>query len=65
MEQLPRFSTDLVDQLDAQFPEQCPYATWTDRQIWLAAGAREVVRFLRRLQEEDKNGISELASRKE
>ena len=46
MDSLPELSADLIDALDALYPERCPTPNMSDRDIWIAVGQREVVRHL-------------------
>lgn len=46
MEKLPQLSLELVQQLDDMFPERCPDVTMSERDIWLYAGKRSLVRYL-------------------
>lgn len=50
-EQKPPVSPELVDHLASVFPDRCPHFSDTNRTIWMAAGAVEVVTYLRRLSE--------------
>lgn len=43
----PPLDTSLIKQLEEIFPERCPDEDWTDRQIWIYVGQRNVVRMLR------------------
>jgi hypothetical protein len=43
----PPLDQSLIKQLDELFPERCPDEDWTDRQIWIYVGQRNVVRMLR------------------
>ena len=43
---LPFIPQDLLDDLNRRYPERCPEADWSDRDIWLKAGERRVIRFL-------------------
>jgi len=43
---IPPLSPELVEALDKRFPERCPDRSWSDREIWIRVGQREVVRFL-------------------
>lgn len=43
---LPVYSVDLIKELDAVYPERCPDLSLSDREIWVRAGQRSVVRFL-------------------
>lgn len=42
----PPIEKALIDRLDELFPERCPEEGWTDRQIWIYVGQRNVVRML-------------------
>jgi len=46
MENLPFSPETLIDELDAMYPERCPDPNLSEREIWIAVGRREVVRFL-------------------
>ena len=46
MEKLPVFSVDLIKELDKEFPESSPEPSHTDREIWMRAGERRIVRML-------------------
>lgn len=55
---LPVFSSDLILELDKDFPERCPDPSTTEREIWMQAGERRLVRMLlekKRQLEEDSN----------
>lgn len=43
----PFVSRELLEYLDRIFKNQCPHIDDTDRQIWTAVGARNVVEHLR------------------
>jgi len=43
---VPVFSADLVQELDRLFPERCPSAQDSEREIWVYTGKRELVRNL-------------------
>ena len=49
MAKQPFVDTLLLEWLDKQFPDQCPRVSDSDRQIWMAAGARTVVEHLKSL----------------
>ena len=42
----PPIDEALLKKLDEVYPERCADPTATDREIWLAMGARQVVRML-------------------
>jgi hypothetical protein len=46
-EKTPYVPEELVDWLDARFPDRCPDPSDSDREIWAKAGARRVVDTLR------------------
>lgn len=59
MESLPFNTSDLILQLDKDFPEKCPHPSTPDREIWMYAGKRELIRGLLsqlKAQEEDSTG---------
>lgn len=43
----PAIPADLLDELDRLFPERSAELNWSDREVWLKAGERGVVRLLR------------------
>jgi Ni,Fe-hydrogenase III component G len=43
----PAVDEAILKRLEETFPELCPGETWTDRQIWIYVGQRNVVRMLR------------------
>lgn len=49
---LPPVTKELVDWVEKTFPDRCPDAGMTDREVWLAAGAAKVARKLRQIHEE-------------
>lgn len=54
---LPPLDKELVDRLNVLYPERCPSVKDSDRDIWVYAGKRELVRWIneqyRRQQESD------------
>lgn len=42
----PSLSTELITQLDKQFPHKCPDPTMSDREIWMYAGSRALIDLL-------------------
>lgn len=48
---LPLTVDELIDLLDKKYPERCADIHQTERQIFMDAGRRDVVRYLRDLQE--------------
>ena len=51
----PGLDESILRGLDEQYPEKCPEADWTDRQIWIYVGQRSVVRMLRAVYSEQIN----------
>lgn len=43
----PFVSQEILEYLERMFPNQCPHIDDTDRQIWAAVGARNVIEHLR------------------
>jgi hypothetical protein len=43
---LPFIPQDLLDDLNRRYPERCPEVDWSDRDIWIKAGERRVIRLL-------------------
>lgn len=43
----PPIDEALVKKLDEVYPESCPDPAVSEREIWMAVGARQVVRMLR------------------
>lgn len=43
----PNIDAALVERLDAQYPERSADRAWTDRDVWIKAGERNVVRALK------------------
>ena len=51
----PPIDEALLKQLDEVYPEACPDPSLSDRDIWMAVGARQVVRMLRAVYLEQQN----------
>lgn len=49
MAKKPYIDDLLLEWLDQQFPDRCPRISDSDRQVWMAAGARQVVDHLKAL----------------
>jgi hypothetical protein len=47
LQPIPPIPKDLLEVLDARFPERCPEPSWDDRTIWREVGKRELIRFLK------------------
>lgn len=52
MNNIPVFSIDLISELDRDYPEQCPDPATPEREIWMRAGERRLVRRLVALQQQ-------------
>lgn len=52
MDSLPISVRQLIQELDDMYPERCPKLDDTEREIWMYAGKRAVVRHLKQLLEE-------------
>jgi len=57
MVKLPVISEDLLKALDKQFPERCPEPSWSDREVWMRVGERRVVRFLKRVFDQQNENV--------
>ena len=44
--EVPPLDEDLLTILDTKFPERCPDPEASEREVWMAVGRREVVRWL-------------------
>jgi hypothetical protein len=51
----PPIDEALVKKLDEVYPESCADPASSDREIWMAVGARQVVRMLRAVYLEQQN----------
>ena len=54
---LPPIDEALVKKLDEVYPESCPDPASPEREIWMAVGARQVVRMLRAVYLEQQNEV--------
>ncbi len=43
---IPSLSRDMLETLERAFPERCPRVNDTEREIWMYAGKRDLVRYL-------------------
>ena len=43
----PHIPNALLDELNQRYPERSPEPEWSDREVWIRAGERRVVRFLK------------------
>ena len=43
---LPVITDELIQALDAVFPDRCPDLLFSDREVWYRAGQRSVVDYL-------------------
>ena len=51
----PPIDEALLKKLDEVYPESCPDPASSEREIWMAVGARQVVRMLRAVYLEQQN----------
>ena len=49
---VPHIPNDLLEYLNKQYPERCPNVKQSERDIWRYVGARELVRHLNQLYDE-------------
>lgn len=49
---IPYISDELIEFLNASYPERSPEQSWTDREIWLKSGERRLVRKLIQMHED-------------
>ena len=54
---LPIIEPSLLNYLDTLHPERCPSPDMTEREIWMAAGARQLVRKLHDLADEHNENL--------
>lgn len=59
----PPLSKELIDYLEATVPERCPSLNMSEREIWLYAGKRELVRGLVEQFKAQQENILEVPSR--
>ena len=53
----PTITEALIVELNKRWPEQCADPQWTDREVWISAGQRSVVRFLNTVYEEQQQSV--------
>lgn len=58
--QMPPILPALVDHLDRLYPERCASPDDSDREIWMKAGERRIVRHLRNMLEKQEREASSL-----
>lgn len=52
---IPFQSVDLIKELDKLFPEKVPDKEWSDREIWIYVGKRELINWLKaKLEQEER-----------
>lgn len=56
---LPATAEQLVALLDKTYPELSADPSWSDREVWMRAGERRLVRWLLRLRDEAADNILE------
>lgn len=57
MDKLPVIPKDLLEALNERFPERCPDPKWSEREIWMRVGERNVVRLLQRAFDEQNENV--------
>ena len=53
----PLVTKGLIEDLEKTFPDKCPRENATDREIWMAVGAVNVVKYLKRLHESQTKNV--------
>jgi len=43
---IPTLDPSLIQTLNERIPERCPDPSWSEREIWMYVGKRELVNFL-------------------
>ena len=59
MEAIPFYSADLIKKLQEETPERCPDISWTEREIWIYKGKRDLINSLAMLQKAHEDNILE------
>ena len=54
---IPPLDRALIEALDERVPERCPDPSWSDREIWIYAGKRELIRVLKSELEAQENNL--------
>jgi len=57
MDNFPYVPKDLLEALEKLYPERTPEPEWSDREIWMRVGERRVVRFLKRIFEQQNENV--------
>lgn len=55
----PLIPKPLLDELNQRYPERSAETEWSDREIWLKAGERRVIRFLNEMYRRQNENILE------
>lgn len=55
----PLIPKPLLDELNERYPERSAEVEWLDREIWLRAGERRVIRFLNEMYKRQTENILE------
>lgn len=53
----PVITEALIEELNKRWPEQCAELRMTDREVWFAAGARSVIRFLNGVYQDQQESV--------
>lgn len=54
---VPHIPEDLLKHLENAYPERCAELSWSEREIFVKAGQRQLVNFLRRTYEKQNENI--------
>ena len=57
MTKFPEVPKALLEQLEYLYPDRCPQVSSSEREVWLATGAVQVVRLLRHHYEKQNESI--------
>ena len=55
LKNMPPLNIELVEALNARFPEQSADLNWSDKEVWHKSGQRSVVNFLIEVLKEQEN----------
>jgi len=58
-EQFPPIPKPLLDELNKRYPERSAELDWSDREVWVRAGERRVIRFLNEMFKRQNENILE------
>lgn len=58
--QQPIINQILIDYLETMYPDKAPELSQSDREVWFARGAVDVVRHLKRVMEDQQDNILDI-----